>query len=89
MAIDRYRNNEVGQPVVSTVVVYAVWFFLGMFGGHRFVTGRIATGVLMLLMQGFAWLTWWFGLGIIVWGILGLWWLIDALLIPGWLRARY
>lgn len=88
MAIDRYRSNEVGTPVVSTVVVYVVWFFLGTLGGHRFITGRVGTGALMLLMQGFGWLTWWFGLGFIVWGALALWWLIDALLIPGWVNER-
>lgn len=88
MAIDRYRSNEVGTPVVSTVVVYVVWFFFGMFGGHRFVTGRVGSGVLMLLMQGFGWLTFWFGLGFVVWGLLGLWWLVDALLIPGWMSER-
>lgn len=86
MAIDRYRSRDVGQPVASTLITYVVWFFLGTFGGHRFITGRVGTGLLMLLMQGFGWLTWWFGLGFLVWGLLGIWWLIDALLIPGWLR---
>jgi len=88
MAIDRYRSHEVGQPVASTLITYVVWFFLGTLGGHRFVTGRVGTGLLMLLMQGFGWLTWWFGLGFLVWGLLAAWWLLDALLIPGWLRER-
>jgi hypothetical protein len=31
-------------------------------------------------------LTFWFGLGFLIWGFVGVWWLVDALLIPGWLR---
>ena len=88
MAIDRYRSNDVGPPVTATVVTYIVWFFLGNLGGHRFVTGRVGTGLIMLLLHGLGWLTWWFGLGFIIWGLVGLWWLVDALLIPGWLRER-
>jgi hypothetical protein len=40
-------------------------FFLGVFGAHRFYVGKIGTGILQLLTVG--------GLGI--------WWLIDMILI--------
>ena len=86
MAIDRYRSNEVGQPVVGTLLTYVVWFFLGNLGGHRFITGRVGSGLTMLLLHGLGWLTFWFGLGYLIWGFVGVWWLIDVLLIPGWLR---
>jgi TM2 domain-containing membrane protein YozV len=86
MAIDRYSSNDVGPPVASTAITYLVWFFLGNLGGHRFLTGRVGTGMIMLLLHGLGWLTWWFGLGFLIWGFVGVWWLIDALLIPGWLR---
>jgi TM2 domain-containing membrane protein YozV len=51
------------------------------------VTGHVGTGFLMLLLNGLGWLTFWFGLGFLIWGALGLWWLIDALLIPGLVRS--
>ena len=86
MAIDRYSSHDVGPPVASTLITYLVWFFLGNLGGHRFITGRVGTGLIMLLLHGVGWLTWWFGLGFIIWGFVGIWWLIDGLLIPGWLR---
>lgn len=87
MAIDRYSPHEVGPPVASTAIAYLVWFFFGNIGGHRFLTGRVGTGLMMLGLHILGWLTWWlFGLGVLIWGAVGVWWLIDALLIPGWLR---
>ncbi len=86
MAIDRYSSNDVGPPVASTAITYLVWFFLGNIGGHRFLTGRVGTGLMMLGLHVLGWLTWWFGLGFLIWGFVGAWWLVDALLIPGWLR---
>ncbi len=83
-AIDRFNNNS--DATTATVLTYVAWFFLGMFGVHRFVTGRVGSGLLMLILNGLGWLTFWFGLGFLIWGALGIWWLVDALLIPGWLR---
>ena len=70
----------------SVLVAYIIWFFLGFFGLHRMYCGRWFSGLLMLGLHGFSWLTWYIGIGIIGFGILGLWWLIDALLIPGMVR---
>lgn len=83
--IDRYRDPA--DATGMTIVVYLIWFFLGNLGVHRMVTGRVGSGLLMLVLHGLGWLTFWFGLGFIIWGLVGVWWLIDALLIPGWLRG--
>jgi len=84
--IDRYRNPA--DATGMTIVVYLVWFFLGNLGVHRMVTGRVGSGVLMLVLHGLGWLTFWlFGLGALIWGLVGIWWIIDAFLIPGWLRC--
>jgi len=82
--VDRYRNEA--DATGMTIIVYLVWFFLGNLGVHRMVTGRVGTGMLILLLHGLGWLTFWFGLGFLIWGFVGLWWLVDAFLIPGWLR---
>ena len=84
--IDRYRDPA--DATGMTIIVYLIWFFLGNLGVHRMVTGRVGSGLLMLVLHGLGWLTFWFGLGFIIWGLVGAWWLIDALLIPGWLRER-
>lgn len=83
--VDRYRLNTDATAV--TLLVYVVWFLLGTFGAHRFVTGRIVSGLAMLALFMLGWATvWLLGLGLIFLIPAGLWWLIDALLIPGWLR---
>ena len=86
--IDRYRNPA--DATGMTIVVYLVWFFLGNIGIHRIITGRVGSGLLMMLLHAFGWLTLWLlGFGFIVWGLVGIWWVIDAFLIPGWLREPY
>ena len=79
-------SRDRADATAVTILVYLVWFFLGNLGVHRMVTGRVFTGLIMLLLHGLGWLTFGFGLGFIIWGIVGLWWLVDALLIPGWMR---
>ncbi|MDP9791801.1 TM2 domain-containing membrane protein YozV [Catenuloplanes nepalensis] len=49
----------------SWVVTLLLEFFLGTLGVHRFYVGKIGTGLLML----------------ITFGGLGIWWLIDLIMI--------
>lgn len=58
----------------NMVVVILLWFFLGGFGAHRFYLGHALSGTLMLLCLLFCWL-------IIPGLILGIWWIIDIILI--------
>ena len=70
----------------SALLGYILWFFLGFFGVHRMYLGRVGSGIAMLVLHGLSWLAWWILIGWLGFGILGLWWLIDALLIPGMAR---
>lgn len=72
----------------STGAAYLLWFFLGTLGGHRFYCGRSGSATIMLILWILGMLTLIVGVGIFILGILGLWALIDAFLIPGWLQ-RY
>lgn len=66
-------RQEVESRKKSTVAAWLLWFFLGLWGAHRFYFGRIGIGIAMLLL---GWLT------------LGIWPLVDAFFIPGMLRAN-
>jgi len=62
----------------TALVAYLLWFFLGLFGAHNFYLGRtgvaVAQLVLSLILVGM--------LITIVWAI------VDAFLIPGWVRRQ-
>ena len=63
MSVDTYGDEA--------IVAYLIWFFLGIFGGHRFYFGHYGLGVLYFFTGGF------FLIG----------WIIDLFLIPEFLRA--
>jgi TM2 domain-containing membrane protein YozV len=59
-------------------VAYVLWFFLGYFGAHNFYLGRTGTAVAQLLLT----------LTIVGVAITFFWTLVDAFLIPGWVRRE-
>lgn len=54
----------------SLGIAYIIWFFAGVFGIHRFLCGRIGTGILWACTGGL------FGIG----------WLVDLFLLPSMVR---
>lgn len=70
----------------STGVAYLLWFFLGTLGGHRFYAGKTGSAVAILLLTIAGVLLSFFGVGLILLGVVGIWVLVDAFLIPGWIR---
>lgn len=57
----------------NILLAYVLWFFLGVFGAHRFYLGKMGTAILQLL----------FTLSVFGAIITVVWWVIDAFLIPG------
>jgi TM2 domain-containing membrane protein YozV len=69
----------------TLVIGYVLWLFLGWAGGHRFYVGRWKSA---LVMAAAGFVTWtmtsllgpWLGIPMTIW------WIVDAFLIPGWVR---
>jgi TM2 domain-containing membrane protein YozV len=68
----------------SLIPAYILWFFLGYVGGHRFYLGRPLSGFIMLALSAITLLLTVVSFGVLgfLWFVVGLWWLVDALLIP-------
>jgi TM2 domain-containing membrane protein YozV len=62
----------------TAMVAYLLWFFLGLLGGHNFYLKRTGVAVAQLILS----LTM-VGLVITI-----VWVLVDAFLIPGWVRNQ-
>lgn len=72
----------------SMGVSYLLWFFFGCIGAHRFYNGRTGSGVGQLILFVLGWATVVIGVGFVLLGALGIWVLIDAFLIPGWVKMH-
>src|SRR5262245_58291942 len=70
----------------TIAVAYILWFFFGGVGGHRFYAGRTFSGVAMLALFIGGWILTLAVVGVFVLVGLGIWALVDAFLIPGWIR---
>jgi TM2 domain-containing membrane protein YozV len=62
----------------TALVAYLLWFFLGWFGGHNFYLGRTGVAVAQLLLS----------LTVVGLIITIVWVLVDAFLIPSWVRQQ-
>jgi TM2 domain-containing membrane protein YozV len=45
-------QSEVNRKAKSKGIAYALWFFLGGLGGHRYYAGNIGMGIAMTLTLG-------------------------------------
>jgi len=62
----------------TALVAYILWFFLGLFGAHNFYLERTGVAVAQLILSL-----------IIVGLVITIFWvLVDAFLIPGWVRRQ-
>jgi TM2 domain-containing membrane protein YozV len=72
----------------SGLIAYLLWFFVGMFGAHRFYLGSTGPAIAQLVITLLSILLCIVGIGILGILAMAIWVLIDAFLIPGMLQ-RY
>ncbi|TCT11997.1 TM2 domain-containing membrane protein YozV [Tepidamorphus gemmatus] len=83
---DATRMMQYDALSKSPVLAYILWFFLGFLGAHRMYSDRVPSGLLQLVVHGIGWLTTPILIGWVFIAIWAIWWVIDAFLIPGWIR---
>jgi TM2 domain-containing membrane protein YozV len=62
----------------TAIVAYLLWFFVGLFGGHNFYLKRTGVAVTQLILS----------LTVVGMLVTVIWVLVDAFLIPGWVRNQ-
>lgn len=69
-------EQEVKNQGKNMVVAYVLWYFLGIFGGHRFYLGRKGSAIAQLILS----------LTVFGMAITFIWWLVDAFLVHTWVK---
>ena len=80
-AMMRYDANK-----RSPLVAYLLWFFLGYLGAHRFYLKYTGSGAAMLVISIISFFLTFVLVGVVGFFAIGIWWLVDAFLIPGMAR---
>ena len=78
-------ESEMRGRSKSTMVAFVLWFFLGMLGGHRFYLNRRGWIYLLVFIVGIV--TAVVLVGLVMLFILGIFVLVDAFRISGWVDA--
>jgi TM2 domain-containing membrane protein YozV len=70
----------------SMGISYLLWFFLGGFGGHRFYNGKTGSAIAQLVLTLIGIVLSLIAIGVLILLPVAIWVLVDAFLIPGWVR---
>ncbi|MNO27384.1 TM2 domain protein [compost metagenome] len=71
-------ESEVKNQGKNMVIAYVLWYFLGLFGGHRFYMGKTGSAVAQLILSLTA-------IGMLVTFV---WWIVDAFLTHTWVKEH-
>lgn len=71
----------------SIAISYVLWIFLWCFGGHRFYNNRTGSAIAQLLLTIFGLILSSVGIGVFPIIAVAIWAVVDAFLIPEWIRA--
>ena len=86
MSSDASKMMQYDAQKKSSGTSYVLWFFLGMFGGHRFYLEEKGTAIAMLIITLISFPLMLVVIGFFTIGVTAIWALIDAFLIPGMIK---
>jgi len=69
-------DQEVKNLGKNMVVAYVLWYFLGVFGGHRFYMKKTGSAIAQLILT----------LTVVGAIVTSIWWIIDAFLLHTWVK---
>lgn len=81
-------EQRIANEAKSTGVAYALWYFTGVFGGHRFYLGRPGSAIAQLCLTILGLMSIGGPIGFILLAILAIWIVIDAFMIPGMIQEH-
>ncbi|WP_225743777.1 TM2 domain-containing protein [Marinilactibacillus sp. Marseille-P9653] len=81
-------NSEVANSKKSTGMAYLLWFFLGVFGIHRFYLNRKGSAIALLALFVTGWITSVILIGFLFLFIGGIWLFVDLFLVAGMVRVE-
>jgi|AntDeeMetagen681_2_1112603.scaffolds.fasta_scaffold33946_1 TM2 domain-containing membrane protein YozV len=87
MAEQTTQNITIQTEGKNLLAAYVIWFFLGTLGIHRIYIGRKGSGITMLVIFVLSLLSMIIFVGALGFLVLGVWWLVDAALIPGMVES--
>ena len=69
-------ESEIKNQGKNMVVAYILWYFLGLFGAHRFYIKKTGSAVTQLILS------------ITIVGLIAtsIWWIVDAFLVHTWVK---
>lgn len=76
------------QPEKNPAVAYALWFFLGAFGAHRFYFSKTGSGLAMAGLTVASVLLSPIFIGLLGFPVIVGWWLFDAFQIGKWVHPE-
>ncbi|XEC95608.1 TM2 domain-containing protein [Paenibacillus tarimensis] len=69
-------EHEIKNQGKNMVLAYVLWYFLGIFGGHRFYMGRTGSAIAQLVLT----------ITLIGALVTFIWWVVDAFLLHQWVK---
>lgn len=78
MAYDMHKKDM--------AIAYVLWYFTGVFGGHRFYMGQSGSAAAMLTLTIVSIPLFFFLIGIFTYLAVLVWWIVDAFILHEWVK---